>query len=341
MLDTWWTRLCAAWTNGDLFVEAVFGGIPFLIGIPAVFLRKKIRSFFGTFVAHWSAKAFRFWPETLFGAIALGLVAFMAWISLKSETAEAAQAALVAGSGLLGVYVVLQEYRFARKASYSEVMRSLHMVVHNLRDRFDGLEGMSDREFEGTIGDAMDGVARAFSIVTRTNCRASVKVISTNVPDIATRPMNQRVRELMVKTLARDCQSSISPLDSEAEFLDENEDFRTVFSNAQARCFFENDLISRARQGKYYNSHLPEEFDPHQDEWQLPYRATIVWPIRKVGASETHPGHHVLGFLCVDAPSRYAFARRYDFEMGALVADALYTYIDARLKALAALAAAP
>jgi hypothetical protein len=69
----------------------------------------------------------------------------------------------------------------------------------------------------------------------------------------------------------------------------------------------------------------------------LPYRSTILWPIRKLqGEREGDPHrdllrdkHDLLGFLCIDSASRNVWSDRYDSEVGAAVADLLYAFLDA------------
>ena len=39
-------------------------------------------------------------------------------------------------------------------------------------------------------------------------------------------------------------------------------------------------------------------------------------------------GRDVLGFLCIDSPSRGVFSERYDVALGAAIADALYIVFD-------------
>lgn len=69
--------------------------------------------------------------------------------------------------------------------------------------------------------------------------------------------------------------------------------------------------------------------------WTLPYRSTMVWPIRKItGPEEKREGQlfhkqDLLGFLCVDSYARKVFDPRYDFDFGALVADNFYMLFGA------------
>src|SRR5207249_8901276 len=150
-----------------------------------------------------------------------------------------------------------------------------------------------------------------------------------NAPSLSTLPPRERPRYLLVRTYARDSINATAKEPEQADFLNENTDLCELFANPHQRCFFENDLPKLHAKGGYRNSHLPTQ--PF-DEWPLPYRSAIVWPIRRLGVeSQLHPEHELLGFLCVDSASTRVFVHRYDFEIGALIADALYMYMKANL----------
>lgn len=215
---------------------------------------------------------------------------------------------------------------------------SVHFMLQSMRSTTDGanVRALRQGEFERQVQDILDAVAQAFSIATRTSCRACVKVISVDptAPSLESLDRDRRARHLLVKTLIRDSVSQIPGGNETADFLTENEDFLQVFLEPTKRVFFENDLVKRRKTGHYSNSHFPNDFDASRDPWPLKYRSTIVWPIKMLGhPSDIHDNHEILGFLCVDSPARNVFVERYDFEAGALVTDALYMFMKAYFEA--------
>jgi hypothetical protein len=287
-------------------------------------------------VQQWGQKFTRYWPN-IFTIVASAASILSLLIVFKPAGGEpfaqnVATYYVLGVATFLAAYVGVQEYRYARRASYAETLRPLHVAVHALHDGWPTVPTMSQNEFERHIQDILDAVAQAFSIATRTTCRACVKVISVDpsAPSLDSLDRDRRARHLLVRTLIRDSVSQIPGKDTTADFLTENEDFHQVFLEPSRRVFFENDLVARRKKGHYSNSHFPSDFDASKDPWPLQYRSTMVWPIKMLGqSSNLHDDHEILGFLCVDSPSKNVFVERYDFEAGALVTDALYMFMKA------------
>jgi hypothetical protein len=151
-------------------------------------------------------------------------------------------------------------------------------------------------------------------------------------PDVSRDELRQMddkelTHRLLVKIVARSA-SSVQRDSIRADYLDENSDFLAMFRNPDMRCFLSNNLTKSFRKQNYRNPGIPEGFDVDKDPWPLVYRSTLVWPIRKRDSrSEVNAQQHLLGFLCVDSRARGVFWRRYDFDTGAIVADALYVYM--------------
>jgi hypothetical protein len=226
---------------------------------------------------------------------------------------------------VLWILLIVQEYRYARKASYSEVTRYFHAAIHFLRDTIDEVPSMSNRDLARSLQRTLSDIATAFALATRTGCRASIKVLTLASDAPKDRPLNRReiIRFLLVRTFARDTLNEEGQVQETPDYVTENTDFLELFNNPKEVCFFEND--SRTQ---YRNSHLPGGYDNRRDDWPLPYRSTIVWPIRRVKQTtdgDTQPD--LLGFLCVDSGARNVFLRRYDHDLGAAFADALYMYM--------------
>lgn len=313
-----------------------------VVGVVAVlafffrrFLKKQVLRLWqaaSDLVGTWASKAGRFWPELLFGSLQAAVASVIIVTSFKAERLDSPSIFLVLVTGILAVYVVVQEYRFARKASYAEALRPLHMAVHILRDRTAEIATTPREQYGRILQDVVDAVAQAFSIVTRTNCRACIKVISLhpNAPDLTPLDLGERARHLLVTTAARNSVGPAPEPGEQAAFLNDNTDFEQVFLHIKNRWFISNDLAALAKRGGYFNSHLPADLDLKRMPWPLLYRSALVWPIRRIGdGAPLHPENAILGFLCVDSFSRNVFSPRYDFDAGALVADALYSYMRA------------
>jgi len=132
--------------------------------------------------------------------------------------------------------------------------------------------------------------------------------------------------------------------------LDENTDFYNLWYPTRTgylRVYRCNNLVSIYKKGQYKNSSFKTHGKPiikkilwlpflkKVIKWTLPYKSTIVFPIRYVfdfTLSEddrniaTNTKHWVYwGFLCIDCKSRNVFDPIYTPELGAAFADLLYT----------------
>jgi hypothetical protein len=284
------------------------------------------------FADDWLHKLGRYWVEVLalFADLAAVVAIGAAFYTNHGESLIAVY--ILVFLSVLWILLIVQEYRYARKSSYAESLRHIHAVVHFLRDTAEEVSSMPEAELRRSLERALGDFAMAFTLVTRTSCRACIKVLSVTPrapADWDTQP--EPIRYLVVRTFARDLTTASEPHTETADWVTENTDFFEVFDKPEQRCFFENDLKKRHSRGLYRNSHLPLGYDNRRDLWPLPYRSTIVWPIRLL-RPETKP--EVLGFLCIDSRSRRVFVRRYDFDLGALVADGLYMYMINHKKSL-------
>lgn len=215
----------------------------------------------------------------------------------------------------LGYFV----HAYSRKARYAEATACIHQAVHELRDTgsyltscLHGVHKYELAEVKAHLSRSLESVSRAYSIVTGTNCRVAVKILGGSGSSF-------------VKTLARDSASAQSCHDK-----DKSEGKRhTVVKNT------DYNLILNAGRPYFFCNNIPsskEYINTSKDEYgeRLPYAAAIVLPVRSVNSqqSEGADKYRCLGFLAVDSAARNAFLEKYDVQLGAIVADALYPVMD-------------
>lgn len=225
-----------------------------------------------------------------------------------------------AGSLFL-VLLAVEEFRWHRKARYAEALEALHQVHESIRDAWCAYT------LTGNIAAVHDDLQRglrsfagAFSLITGVHCRACIKQLTIHDEKAQTTE-----RGLITRTICRSEDPADPALDSTTDWLSENSDFLTLFRTPNKKWFLGQNLVAMLRQG-YRNSHWTE--DVIKDE-RFSYRGAVVWPIRKRFRREDksprmHPDQDIFGFLCVDTMSRNVFRERYDFAVGAAVADELY-----------------
>lgn len=228
-------------------------------------------------------------------------------------------------STALLVRYVRQE-RWARYAEGSQVMEEAMRELKVATDRLLYANEKTDREkFLILLQDSLGNFARAFSLVTGTACRASIKEFYTDEvltpgPRRGTEPEAKEV--LLVATMLRHtAKESQSVADEEADLLDDNSDFVEILTTY--RPFHSNDLGKLFLNGKYRNSHWSEDL---RSTKRFPYRSTIVWPVEvepPVGEAVEAPDR-VVAFLCVDSQKTRAFEHRTDIAFGGVFAHALY-----------------
>lgn len=166
--------------------------------------------------------------------------------------------------------------------------------------------------FRLRLKDSLEFFASAFTTITGSKCRASIKLIQ--IP-----PDTTSGREMQVVTLCRD-ENSAYPEIREPDRLVDNTDFKQIFIEDK-RFFFCNDLRARVSRG-YRNSHWNERTF---EEDSFEYKATIVWPIeRGEYDTQSNESREIIGFLCIDTLKVGAFSDMYDPSIGAAFSQALY-----------------
>jgi hypothetical protein len=222
-----------------------------------------------------------------------------------------------------------------RHSMIIEAGNDYHMVFHKLRDAafVTVLNGVADdhaEEYLGHLGEAVDHFSAAFSTLTGAPCRACIKRVKTlESEDTSVASTEEGIRPILVFDLVRSAPHKPSP---QRDYVHDNTDFEVLIRRDDNK-FLCNDLVGLFNEGKYKNSHWGDTVpDP------VPYRSTIVWPIRKIlrdpnTASKlgAYPfDQHILGFLCVDSALANVFdpdqvsANNLDFNLGAPIADTLY-----------------
>lgn len=219
----------------------------------------------------------------------------------------------------LGYFV----HSYARKARYAEAMRCVHDAVHELRNTTAYLKQckLKDLSYEYAaftkhLQGTLDAMSTAFTLVTGTKCRAAVKIMG-----------GQNDQGLHVKTLCRDSNSEKhckckDDIEGQEHLISQNTDYNMIMHNGR-NYFLHNSLNDDPN---YLNS------SKQHYKGKLPYAASIVLPIRLVKlVSEgtiKKPRQKVIGFLAIDSSSRKTFTEKYDVQMGATIADAMYPVLD-------------
>jgi hypothetical protein len=236
---------------------------------------------------------------------------------------------------LLYVYVTSRRklHRYAQSTYF------VHYINHIIRDQIAAIEaGKSAKIPEVLLKDIVDAVANCFSILVGKRCRCCIQEIKSN-SDVVT-----VVRDSITSTQSANT-------DSKPHNIEDNTDYSNIWygRNGCPRYFISTDLEKLWSAGKYRNSSFQVYGEPETisflgftfvKKWTLPYKATIVWPIRympeaakwpvqDLGSLPSEKRPFVWGFLCIDCRSRNTFDFIYSPELGAAFADAIFTLLHA------------
>jgi hypothetical protein len=260
------------------------------------------------------------------------------WFPEATPNAKLAILFLIALLGLLSVFCIWQEYRYARKARYVEALPYLNQIFLEL-NKFENVASVTKtEEIEYTFRRVVNRLAAALSVITGTMCSVCIKVILTDNHSDPPRPK--------VVTVVRDDTSlhrerGKAPVeewirdsdDSEVDhWIDQNTAYMQVFTQPRTpqACFFSNYLPGEKN---YLNTSFHIYGGPPQSkraimrnlQWPLPYKSTIVSPIARAG--QLRRDYIIAGYLAVDSRSRRVFNRRYDIDLVTGVADCLYSLL--------------
>jgi hypothetical protein len=275
------------------------------------------------------------WFHVIYATVVIA-TAFSAIFPEKPELRELILLiAFVTYSVILLIFLIYFTFTYSRKARYAEATKCMHTALHAARDAYHYLDWCRSKDHDDVVFDenrlcmymktVLTSISEAFSIVAGVKCRVSIKVLGQNTDN-----------QLYVRTLARDevSQTQCDKRDlseSNKHLVTKNTDFHLI-TEGLSDYFFEGDL-------EHYPNYMNTSIDEHDglrgQKWSLPYKSTIVWPIRYVfnrherDDSQGNCQEDIYGFLTVDSSSKNAFSERYDVQMGATLADALFPVMNA------------
>lgn len=278
------------------------------------------------------------WFHVIYATIVIATAYSSLWPDSTSRESLLLGAFLVYFAVLL-IFLILFTFKFARKSRYSEATKCLHSALHASRDAYHYLDWcksddhkkiqFNEKQLCSYMKTTLTSIADAFTIVTGVRCRCSIKVLGQDDKN-----------QLFVKTLARDevsrteCKQKDSS-ETNAHLVSLNTDFCEI-TEGNLDYFFVGNLTKYVN---YTNTSMKKHNGFRGKKWTLPYKSTIVWPIRYVydefetgngnDTNENDTNEDLYGFLTVDSSSMNAFIERYDVQMGALLADALFPVLNA------------
>lgn len=227
------------------------------------------------------------------------------------------------------------------QARASELLRNLHVFLRRTLMRSQCGDALShDVIFQARaiIEEILTIYSDVYSIITATKCRLSIKLIDFGEIGSMTAEELNRGENIYVFTLARDSASTRENKNADAkrenEKLDqliENTDFLSLWdlTHDDTGFFHSADLRSE----KDYKSSSLSFWRTKQEnpgsvairDWPLPYRSTLVWPIRQEPRGELGiVEYDTVGFLAVDSPTPGAFDLETNAPIGTMLANGLH-----------------
>lgn len=278
------------------------------------------------------------WFHTVYASIVIVSAISIAWGDPSSTKELLLLGMFLAYFVTLLFFLIIFTFKFARKARYAEATKCIHDAIHTARDAYHYLDWCHSPDREKVVFDnhrfrelmvtALTSASAAFSLVSGLKCRTTIKVLGQN--DDGT---------LYVSTVARDTVScglckKIDDAEGKQHLVSKNTDFHLI-SEGNRPYFFNNNL---PKYPNYLNTSQDIASYGNNGKWNLPYKSSIVWPIRYVwekGEAAINDGEKpedFYAFLTVDSSSQEAFIEEFDVQMGAALADALFPVFDAYVK---------
>jgi hypothetical protein len=246
--------------------------------------------------------------------------------------------------GFMTIFLFVQSFRYARKARYADAIRTFHPIAHIFRDAMYNIEDMSESDFALTLQKVLSAFVSGMEIATGTKVRVCIKLLKVEGGIGALEEVDKvRQNELIyAESYVNDPHSSWPEKDySQYPYDKDRLSCNTAFGSilkGETDYYFENNIPRAYKNHEYENSsfHTYGQGKLGKPGWVLPYRSTILWPIRKLldkNQGRAHrqtfvEKHDVLGFLCIDSASRNVWSSRYDGQIGASLADFLYAFMN-------------
>jgi hypothetical protein len=224
---------------------------------------------------------------------------------------------------------------------YAQAVFYIHYINHIIRDQIAGMEAGKAIDLMDLLQNIVNATADCFSLLTGKRCRCSIHQVK---PD---KDVEIIIRDSVTGT-------QYPNTDSEPHRIEDNTAFDNIWYGKEGspRFFVSNDLIKMWRENRYKNSSLAVYGTPEKIEilgytfvtkWPLPYKATIVCPIRyipkdcmwplltagKLAATPEAARPFVWGYLSIDCKSRNTFDITHCPELLAAIADALFNVFHA------------
>jgi len=280
-----------------------------------------------------------FWISLIANVLTIFVVLAVPFIFAQEIQAFAALFVLVVIVVLSLVAAFGFYWRSLRNSAYAYAMHGLHQAVHILRNEMSS-ETWDERRVKTVLQKVLSRFAESFCVIVDAPCRTCIKVIAIIPPEGKTEediPENERIDRSYARTFCRD-EATLQEIGSLPESPTENPvpnntAFRRLFEDAGLGCWTGNDLPHKKT---YVNTSMHKYGPVEDDSWPLPYRAAMVWPIRVItdqARPSVTPGHFtgqqdIIGYLAVDTVATNVFREYIDFHVGALLADALYIFLD-------------
>ena len=219
---------------------------------------------------------------------------------------------------LLLALLIMQESRYHRESRYAAAMIPARKAFSSLADAsWTLIEGDGSEEtFLHYLEESLRFLAEAYTLITDSSCRASVKMAMAFQPGGS----NGQDPDVQVITLCRN--EALDSPDNRRDLISNNTDFRQIFVD-NSLYFLCNDLPAQLNKG-YQNSHWDEKLI---QSGAFEYRSTIVLPIARSRLLEPTKGasrREIIGFLCIDTQAINAFNATYDVPIGQAFAQALH-----------------
>lgn len=229
-------------------------------------------------------------------------------------------------TGLVAYVLYQVKAREHRDVRFARALECTHKAHHILRDaayeRY--ILGCAEDVWSRSVQVSLQQFSQAFSVACGAACHATIKMVYDPVSGGEGRTSPS---ELVVQDFARSEPRSFTMRSGvPANTVGRNSDFEHLFSrDSDNRSWSCNDLLA-LQPGTYKNPHWPE--DPSKRT--VPYRSTMVWPIRKVlqVADGSRPQDmYVYGFLTIDCRHPGLLDEVQHFDLGAAYADHLVSVL--------------